>query len=169
MTTRLALTLLILTILRLGHGHTVVAAETTASRPHIVIFVIDDLGYADVGFNGGREIQTPAIDALAAEGTVLAAHYVQPVCSPTRAALMTGRYATRTGVYTIVRPNARWGLPLDERTLADALRQAGYTTAITGKWHLGEFEPAYRPTARGFDHQYGHYFGAIDYYQHNRD
>jgi arylsulfatase A-like enzyme len=122
-----------------------------------------------VGFNGGREIQTPAIDALAAEGTVLAAHYVQPVCSPTRAALMTGRYATRTGVYTIVRPNARWGLPLDERTLADALRQAGYTTAITGKWHLGEFEAAYRPTARGFDHQYGHYFGAIDYYNHIRD
>ncbi|MGV2338072.1 MAG UNVERIFIED_CONTAM: sulfatase-like hydrolase/transferase [Planctomycetaceae bacterium] len=82
---------------------------------------------------------------------------------------MTGRYATRTGVYTIVRPNAKWGLPLEERTLADALRQAGYTTAITGKWHLGEFEPAYTPTARGFDHQYGHYFGAIDYYTHIRD
>jgi arylsulfatase A-like enzyme len=169
MTSRLALTLLILTTLRLCHSHKLVAAEATAPQPHIVIFVIDDLGYADVGFNGGREIQTPAIDALAAEGTVLAAHYVQPVCSPTRAALMTGRYATHTGVYTIVRPNARWGLPLDERTLADALRQAGYTTAITGKWHLGEFEPAYRPTARGFDHQYGHYFGAIDYYNHQRD
>jgi arylsulfatase A-like enzyme len=139
------------------------------ARPNIVIFVIDDLGYADVGFNGGREIQTPNIDALAAEGTVLAAHYVQPVCSPTRAALMTGRYATHTGVYTIVRPNARWGLPLDERTLADALRQAGYSTAIAGKWHLGEFEARYRPTARGFDHQYGHYFGAIDYFTHLRD
>lgn len=145
------------------------AVQPLQARPHIVIFVIDDLGYADVGFNGGREIQTPAIDALAAEGTVLAAHYVQPVCSPTRAALLTGRYATRTGVYTIVRPNARWGLPLGERTLADALRQAGYTTAITGKWHLGEYIPALRPTARGFDHQYGHYFGAIDYYLHNRD
>ena len=169
MTSRLALTLLILTTLRLCPSHKLVAAEATAPQPHIVIFVIDDLGYADVGFNGGREIQTPAIDALAAEGTVLAAHYVQPVCSPTRAALMTGRYATHTGVYTIVRPNARWGLPLDERTLADALREAGYSTAITGKWHLGEFEPAYRPTARGFDHQYGHYFGAIDYYNHQRD
>ncbi|MFM7056923.1 MAG: arylsulfatase [Planctomycetota bacterium] len=169
MTPRLTLLLLTLTLLRLCHGLPAIAAEPTAARPHIVIFVIDDLGYADVGFNGGREIQTPAIDALAAEGTVLAAHYVQPVCSPTRAALLTGRYATRTGVYTIVRPNARWGLPLDERTLADALRQAGYTTAITGKWHLGEFEPAFRPTARGFDHQYGHYFGAIDYDLHTRD
>ncbi|MFM7037034.1 MAG: arylsulfatase [Planctomycetaceae bacterium] len=169
MTSRITLFFLALTGLAFCASPATIAAEPTAARPHIVIFVIDDLGYADCGFNGGREIQTPAIDALAAEGTVLAAHYVQPVCSPTRAALMTGRYATRTGVYTIVRPNAKWGLPLEERTLADALRQAGYTTAITGKWHLGEFEPAYTPTARGFDHQYGHYFGAIDYYTHIRD
>jgi arylsulfatase A-like enzyme len=99
----------------------------------------------------------------------LESHYVQQVCSPTRAALMTGRYATRTGVYTIVRPKANWGLPLQERTLANALQQAGYETAITGKWHLGEFEPAYRPTSRGFNHQYGHYFGALDYFTHIRD
>ncbi|MEY3458924.1 MAG: Arylsulfatase [Planctomycetota bacterium] len=162
---------LLAVLLLIAPATPVVSARTPTEhpRPHIVIFMVDDLGYADVGFNGGTEIQTPHIDALAAEGTILAAHYVQPVCSPTRAALMTGRYATRTGVYTIVRPNARWGLPLDERTLADALRQAGYSTAITGKWHLGEFEPRYRPTARGFDHQYGHYFGAIDYYTHQRD
>jgi arylsulfatase A-like enzyme len=82
---------------------------------------------------------------------------------------MTGRYATRTGVYTIVRPGAKWGLPLAERTLANALKEAGYATAIVGKWHLGEFDPAYVPTARGFDRQYGHYFGAIDYFTHTRD
>ena len=140
-----------------------------ADKPNIVFFLVDDLGYADCGFNGGKDIRTPNIDQLASEGTVLEAHYVQPVCSPTRAALMTGRYATRTGVYTIVRPHAEWGLPLEERTLADALRAAGYETAITGKWHLGEFQPAYRPTARGFDHQYGHYFGAINYDTHVRE
>ena len=82
---------------------------------------------------------------------------------------MTGRYAVRTGVYTIVRPGARWGLPLAERTLATALQQAGYETAITGKWHLGEFERSYLPTSRGFNHQYGHYFGALDYFTHIRD
>lgn len=139
-----------------------------APRPNIVFFLIDDLGYADCGFNGGKDIQTPNIDKLAAAGAVLEAHYVQPVCSPTRAALMTGRYATRTGVYTIVRPRAEWGLPLQERTLATALREAGYETAITGKWHLGEFDRAYQPMARGFDHQYGHFFGMIDYFTHMR-
>jgi len=144
-------------------------AETTAPRPHIVFFLIDDLGRTDVGFMGCRDIRTPQIDKLAKGGAVLDAHYVQPVCSPTRAALMTGRYATGTGVYTIVRPHAKWGLPLQERTLANALQEAGYETAITGKWHLGEFDPAYLPTARGFDHQYGHYFGALDYFTHIRD
>jgi arylsulfatase A-like enzyme len=140
-----------------------------ASAPNIVFFLIDDLGFADCGFNGGKEIRTPQIDKLASEGTILDAHYVQPVCSPTRAALMTGRYAIRTGVYTIVRPHAAWGLPLQERTLANALKEAGYATHVVGKWHLGEFEPAYQPLARGFDHHYGHYFGAIDYYTHLRD
>lgn len=144
-------------------------AAAEAPRPNVVFFLIDDLGYADCGFNGGDEIRTPEIDALAHGGAVIESHYVQPVCSPTRSALMTGRYPTRTGVYTIVRPGAKWGLPLNERTLANALRDAGYTTAITGKWHLGEFDPAYKPTARGFDHQYGHYFGAIDYFTHVRD
>lgn len=144
-------------------------ARGAAPRPNIVFLLIDDLGRSDVGFMGCKDIQTPNIDKLAHGGAILDAHYVQPVCSPTRAALMTGRYATRTGVYTIVRPHAKWGLPLQERTLANALHEAGYETAITGKWHLGEFDPAYVPTARGFDHQYGHYFGAIDYFTHIRD
>jgi len=140
-----------------------------AEKPNIVFFLIDDLGYADCGFMGGKDIRTPHIDKLAKEGTVLESFYVQPLCSPTRATLMTGRYATHTGVYTIVRPGAPWGLPLAERTLPQALREAGYTTAICGKWHLGEFQPDYTPTRRGFDHQYGHMFGAIDYFTHTRD
>ncbi len=148
---------------------TLTMADEPAQKPNIVFCLIDDLGYADCGFNGGDEIRTPNIDKLAHSGAILESHYVQPVCSPTRAALMTGRYATRTGVYTIVRPKAQWGLPLQERTLANALHDAGYETAITGKWHLGEFDPAYVPTSRGFDHQYGHYFGAIDYFTHLRD
>ncbi len=140
-----------------------------ADRPNVVYFLVDDLGYADCGFMGGKDIRTPHIDALAKSGAILTDYYVQPVCSPTRAALMTGRYATRTGVYSVVRPGARWGLPLDERTLAQTLQSVGYATAITGKWHLGEFQPAYTPTRRGFVHQYGHFFGAIDYFTHERD
>ena len=140
-----------------------------ATPPNIVYLLVDDLGYADVGFNGSNDIKTPNCDKLAREGTILSSHYVQPVCSPTRAALMTGRYATHTGVYTIVRPHAKWGLPLQERTLANALHDAGYETAITGKWHLGEFERAYLPTMRGFDHQHGLYFGMIDYFTHIRE
>ncbi|MCA9058493.1 MAG: sulfatase-like hydrolase/transferase, partial [Planctomycetaceae bacterium] len=156
----------------LGAVDGVLAAESrpdSQPQPNIVFLLVDDLGYADCGFNGGSQIQTPHIDELARQGTILKSHYVQPVCSPTRAALMSGRYATRTGVYQVVRPHARWGLPLQERTLADALRNAGYSTAVTGKWHLGEFERAYQPTARGFDHQYGHFFGALDYFTHMRD
>jgi arylsulfatase A-like enzyme len=137
-------------------------------QPDIVFFLIDDLGYADCGFNGGKEIKTPNIDRLAQSGAIIENHYVQPVCSPTRSTLLTGRYPTQTGVYTIVSPGAGWGLPLAERTLADALRSAGYRTALTGKWHLGEFEKAYQPNARGFDHQYGHFFGMLDYFTHER-
>ena len=140
-----------------------------ADKPNIVYFLIDDLGYADCGFNGGQDIRTPNIDQLAKEGAILKSYYVQPVCSPTRSALMTGRYATHTGVYNVVRPGAPWGLPLNERLLPQALKEVGYTTAITGKWHLGEFQADYTPTRRGFDHQYGHYFGALDYYTHDRD
>ena len=145
---------------------TLAGAQT--QKPNIVFLLVDDLGYADCGFNGGKEIKTPNIDRLAKSGTIIDSHYVQPVCSPTRSTLLTGRYPTHTGVYTIVSPGAPWGLPLAERTLADALRSAGYHTALTGKWHLGEFEKGYQPNARGFDHQYGHFFGMLDYYTHER-
>jgi arylsulfatase A-like enzyme len=140
-----------------------------APRPNVVFLLIDDLGYSDVGFHGS-EIKTPHIDQLAAGGARLEAFYVQPVCSPTRAALMTGRYPMRHGLQVgVVRPWAQYGLPLEERTLPQALQEAGYFTAICGKWHLGHFQQAYLPTKRGFSHQYGHYNGALDYFTHERD
>ena len=106
---------------------TLAAAEAPKpAKPNIVYILADDMGYADAGFNGCKDIRTPNLDKLAAAGTVLESFYVQPVCSPTRSSLMTGRYVTRTGVYSVVRPNAPWGLPLAERTLAQALRETGY-------------------------------------------
>jgi arylsulfatase A-like enzyme/peroxiredoxin len=107
---------------------------------------------------------------LANSGAKLEAFYVQPVCSPTRAALMTGRYPIRHGLQVgVVRPWAQYGLPLEEQTIAQGLKSAGYATAIVGKWHLGHVAPEYLPTRRGFDHQYGHYNGALDYNTHRRD
>lgn len=146
-----------------------VSLSAANSKPNIVMILADDLGYADVGFMGAKEIKTPHLDKLAAGGAILESFYVQPVCSPTRSCLMTGRYPTRTGVYTVVRPHSKWGLPLEERTLAVALREAGYQTAISGKWHLGEYQTQYQPTRRGFDQQYGHFFGALDYFTKLRD
>ena len=138
-------------------------------KPNIVFIMADDLGYKDLGYCGGW-IRTPNIDKLAVAGTQLDQFYVQPVCSPTRSSLMTGRYPMRYGLQAgVVRPWSQHGLPLEERTLAEAVKEAGYTTAICGKWHLGHLDHRYLPIARGFDHQYGHYNGAIDYFTHIRD
>ena len=138
-------------------------------RPHIVLLLADDLGWGDVGFHGSQ-IATPHIDALADRGVRLEQFYAQPVCSPTRGALLTGRYPMRLGLQCgVIRPWAQHGLPLNERTLASALRDAGYATALCGKWHLGHATRAYLPTQRGFDRQYGHYNGNLDYFTHIRD
>ncbi|MDR2440330.1 MAG: arylsulfatase [Planctomycetaceae bacterium] len=139
------------------------------TRPNIVIFLADDLGWADVGWHG-TEIKTPNLDRLASQGMRLERFYVQPVCSPTRASLMTGRYPIRYGLQTgVIRPWADYGLSTDEQTLPQALHNNGYYTAILGKWHLGEVKKKYLPLQRGFDYHYGLYLGAIDYYEHNRD
>ncbi len=145
------------------------AAAADAPRPHIVLFLADDLGWQDVGYHGS-EIKTPNIDALAKGGMRLEQFYVQPVCSPTRSSLMTGRWPFRMGLQVgVIRPFADYGLPLEERTLPAALKEAGYKTAICGKWHLGLHAPEFLPTRRGFDHQYGHYCGMLDYWTHKRD
>ncbi len=144
-------------------------AASAAPRPNIVFFLIDDLGWGDVGYHGS-DIKTPVIDNLAASGVRLEQFYAQPLCTPTRAALMTGRYPCRHGLQVdVIYPWSQFGLPLEERTLAQALRGSGYKTAICGKWHLGHFRREYLPTARGFDHQYGLYYGATDYFTHMRE
>ena len=135
-------------------------------RPNIVYILADDLGWADVGYHG-PDIKTPHIDQLAAAGAKLESFYVMPVCTPTRAALMTGRYPIRYGLqFNVLRPASQHGLPVEERTLPQALREAGYETAICGKWHLGHAKPELLPLRRGFDHQYGLFLGMCDYFTH---
>ena len=138
------------------------------TRPNFVVFLSDDMGWEQVGFNGGKEVLTPNIDRIADEGVKLTQFYVQPVCSPTRACLLTGRYAWKNGME--VRPTAqsRHGMLLDERTIAEALREAGYHTWMVGKWHLGEWQRPHLPLQRGFDHHYGHYSALIDSFTHMR-
>jgi arylsulfatase A-like enzyme len=144
------------------------AGIRAAEKPDIVYILSDDQGSYDVGWRGS-EIKTPNLDKLAASGTKLENFYVQPLCSPTRAALMTGRYPMRDGLQVgVIRPWSEYGLPLDERTLPQALREVGYTTAICGKWHLGAANESYWPSHRGFDHWYGFLFGATDYFKHER-
>lgn len=135
-------------------------------RPHIVYIVADDLGFADVGYRGS-DILTPHIDRLAAEGTRLEQFYTQPLCTPTRAALMTGRYPLRYGLQLGVIPSgARYGLATDEFLLPQVLQGAGYRTAMVGKWHLGHGDRAMWPRQRGFDYFYGALVGEIDHFKH---
>ena len=132
-----------------------ISTAFATDRPHIILVLADDLGSRDMSYRGSN-ISTPHIDKLASRGVVIDPFYVQSVCSPNRAALMTGRYPIRLGMQcSVVRPWASHGLPLDERTLPQALKESGYTTAVVGKWHLGHAIPEYLPLQRGFDKQYG--------------
>jgi arylsulfatase A-like enzyme len=142
------------------------AAE--APKPNIVYIVSDDQGWKDVGYHGS-DIRTPNIDELAKGGARLEAFYAQPFCTPTRAALMTGRYPFRYGLQTVVVASGHtYGLPTDEWLLPQALKEAGYETAIVGKWHLGHGDLKYWPRQRGFDYQYGPLIGEIDYFTHEQ-
>ncbi|KCZ87920.1 arylsulfatase B [Hyphomonas johnsonii] len=133
--------------------------------PNIIILLADDMGWNDVGFHGS-EIRTPNLDRLAAEGVVLDRFYVQPTCSPTRSALMTGKAAFRLGVFAPLSKNNATGLPISETLLPEYLKTAGYSTALTGKWHLGARHRAYLPNQRGFDYFYGNLTGGIGYWDH---
>src|SRR5713226_6063199 len=161
---RAHLLLAIMALVLISSAHPI--KQAVERPPHIIFFLADDLGWKDVGYHGS-EIQTPTLDRMAAQGVRLEQFYAMPLCTPTRACLMTGRYPMRQGLQTgVIGPWAAYGLPLEERTLPQALKAVGYRTAITGKWHLGHFDPAYLPTRRGFDHQYGLYNGRMDYYTH---
>ena len=141
-------------------------AQPAAKPPHIVYILADDLGWKDVGFHGS-DIRTPNIDQLAKGGAQLEQFYAQPMCTPTRAALMTGRYPLRYGLQTLViLPDQTYGLPTTERLLPQALKEAGYSTALIGKWHLGHAKREYWPRQRGFDYVYGPLIGEIDYFTH---
>ncbi len=137
------------------------SAQTAAAPrpPNVIIITADDLGYGDLGSYGHPTIRTPAIDRLAAEGQRWTSFYAQaPVCSPSRAALLTGRLHLRSGMFGrrtgVFFPDSLAGLPADEVTLAEALRKVGYATGIVGKWHLGHL-PQYLPTRHGFDSWFG--------------
>jgi arylsulfatase A-like enzyme len=149
-----------------------VSAEGTwaNARPNVVIIVADDLGYADVGFHGS-DIRTPHIDRIADEGVKLERFYVEPVCSPTRAGLMTGRWPIRFGMMGgVVTPYRDMGMPEAETTLAEMLARAGYKhRGAIGKWHLGHNKVKWLPTKQGFTHFYGHYNGHINYFTRHRD
>jgi arylsulfatase A-like enzyme len=131
------------------------------SKPNIIVILIDDLGYRDVGVYGAKDIPTPQIDSLARNGMRFTNSYSAcPVCTPARAALLTGRYQQRYGLEWVISPDhqtrkTRFGLDVREKTLGDLLREQGYVTGVLGKWHLGD-QLQYFPTKRGFDYFYGY-------------
>jgi len=144
-----------------------VCSIAEARGPNIVVLFMDDVGYGDVRSYGAKDVATPNIDRLAREGVRLTNCYASaPMCTPTRAALMTGRYQHRVRLESVLTPeDIDKGLPATEETLPRILKNAGYATALIGKWHLG-FKPEFGPNRHGFDEFFGFRSGAIDYYSH---
>lgn len=144
------------------------AAAAPEPRPNVILIMADDQGSVDLGCYGARDLQTPNTDALAARGVRFTQFYsAAPICSPSRAGTLTGRYPARAGVPGNVssQRGGGGGLPPAEVTMAEMFRQAGYATAHIGKWHLG-YAPETMPNAQGFDHSFGHMGGCIDNYSH---
>ena len=143
------------------------ALKAQQTQPNIVVFLVDDMGYGDIGAYGVTDTKTPNLDRLAKEGVKLTNFYSNgPVCTPTRAALMTGRYQQRVGLEWAIGPGMKGkGLPSSEVTLPRLLKSAGYATGMFGKWHLG-YEPEFGPNAHGFDEFFGILSGNVDHYSH---
>ena len=143
-------------------------AGAATRRPNILLIVADDLGYADVGFNGCKDFATPNIDSIAKSGVRFTNGYVShPFCSPTRSGLMTGRYQQRYGYENNPKYDPRdeiYGVPLSETMLPQTLSAAGYSTGIVGKWHLGA-APKFHPMKRGFQEMFGFIGGGHDYFK----
>lgn len=136
--------------------------------PNIIVVLVDDLGWGDVGFNGS-EIRTPNIDSLARSGAVLTRYYASAACTASRAQLMTGKFAARVGLENNINYFDEHGLAGELTTLPELLRGVGYRTHLVGKWHLGHRDPSHHPLRHGFDHFYGHLSGWIDYHTHERN
>lgn len=150
-------------LIGMAHLFVALAAEKT-TPPNIILMVADDMGWNDVGYNEGV-VDTPAIDQLAREGLTLTRFYMHPICSPSRAALMTGRSPARFGVTSPIKRGQT--IPADETFMPQMFQAAGYQTVMIGKWHLGNADAGSHPQRRGFDHFYGFLGGAIDYYTHS--
>ena len=147
-------------------GLLLLTSTALAAPPNVVLIVADDLGYGDLGCFGGKEIKTPHLDKLAQAGVRLTDAYAFPVCSPTRAALMTGRYPYKTGFeWVILYREKDRGLAVEDSVLAKQMKAAGYATALYGKWHLG-YQPKFSPNAHGFDDFFGFPGADLDYYSH---
>ncbi|XP_037499290.1 arylsulfatase I isoform X2 [Rhipicephalus sanguineus] len=143
-----------------------VSGQTKSRPPHIILVVADDMGWNDISWNN-EKMHTPNLQALAQEGVILDQHYVLPTCTPTRAALLTGRYPYKLGIQGHgIRPLEPYGLPLGMTTLAEELKRRDYTTHAFGKWHLGYCDWTLTPTRRGFDSFRGYYLGSQDYFTH---
>jgi arylsulfatase A-like enzyme len=141
-------------------------ARWFAPKPHILLILADDMGWNDVGFHLG-DVSTPNLDRLAKEGVDLEGLYTLPLCTQTRAAIMTGRYPFRYGLqHGVIRLESEYGLPLTEHLMPEELKEVGYGTYLIGKWHLGHHAPEYLPMARGFDYHYGNYCAGVDYFTH---
>lgn len=147
---------------------TLCAPVVFGAQPNVLVIVADDLGYADIGVHGGKEVATPHIDALAASGVRCTSGYVcSPYCSPSRAGFLTGVSPTRFGheFNPHVGDEEKLGLPLDRRTIANHLKDAGYATALFGKWHQG-FSASHHPLSRGFDEFFGFLVGGHNFMLH---